>query len=313
MVIQFRRQLDNLPPEMGGTPTSGEQFWAKTIRNSPEKPEDWLIPGLLSRDDRVMVTGVEGFGKSSFVMQVGACAAAGLNPFNAKRVSDGIRVLSIDCENPEKRVRSGVRFMASRVERFRPAVGWDERWSIHRFPAGINLLAARDLTMLLEIAEGHKPDLILIGPIYKLMRGGDPNKDGDMQQIQAALDELRVKHHAAMLIEAHSGLGQGGTERPIRPRGSSVQLGWPEIGFGIRPDPRPEVMEDRQFMAPLFNNRETHMECVAWRGQREDRDWPTHIKYGLSDQLPWVPTDERWRPSVDLDYEIQPRLRGTDA
>ena len=65
--------------------------------------------------------------------------------------------------------------------------------------------------------------------------------------------------------------------RDVRPRGSSALLGWPEFGFGIRKD----VSVDANANA---------FEFVAWRGAREQRDWPERLIRGdwsLGD-WPWV-------------------------
>ena len=43
---------------------------------------DWVIPGLLERQDRVILTGPEGKGKSTLLRQVAVMCAAGRHPFN---------------------------------------------------------------------------------------------------------------------------------------------------------------------------------------------------------------------------------------
>jgi ATPase subunit of ABC transporter with duplicated ATPase domains len=47
----------------------------------PDPEYDWLIPGLLERGDRVIVTGQEGKGKSTLLRQIGVQVAAGIHPF----------------------------------------------------------------------------------------------------------------------------------------------------------------------------------------------------------------------------------------
>ncbi len=293
------------PPLDGGDLWDPQRYSARTIRYRLDKPDDWLTPGLIARLDRVMVTGVEGVSKSTVLRQVGGCVAAGLNPWNGARVADGHRTLILDCENTDRQITNGTRWLGARIEHRMYTRGWDERLHIVDRSEGINLLG-RDVPFLRKLVESFRPDLLILGPMYKLMRG-DPNKDSDVLEVLSVLDEIRVKHDLALIIEAHSPLAQGGNERPVRPFGSSVQLRWPEIGFGLRPDVRPEVQEDRT-ESDMRHGRISYMELAPWRGQRERRDWPSHIRYGDTNQLPWVPTAESWRPSVDAEYTEQPEL-----
>src|SRR5664279_5489932 len=54
LVSKFRTQLDAIPSELGGTSDdNGIEHQARTIRHSPEITDEWLIPGLLARSDRV--------------------------------------------------------------------------------------------------------------------------------------------------------------------------------------------------------------------------------------------------------------------
>jgi hypothetical protein len=52
-----------------------------------DDPEDWVIPGLLAREDRLILTGAEGLGKMMLLRQIAVCAAAGLDPFTTSRSS----------------------------------------------------------------------------------------------------------------------------------------------------------------------------------------------------------------------------------
>ena len=74
-------------PERIATPLGG-------IEPAPEASElaavevshDWKIPGLLEAREVAMVTGMEGFGKSTFLSQVAVCAASGLDPFKRTQI-----------------------------------------------------------------------------------------------------------------------------------------------------------------------------------------------------------------------------------
>jgi replicative DNA helicase len=59
---------------------------------------DWLIPGLVEKADRVMLTGGEGSGKSTLVRQIAVCVAAGLHPFTFTDTPPRC-VMVVDLEN----------------------------------------------------------------------------------------------------------------------------------------------------------------------------------------------------------------------
>src|SRR5690349_18321342 len=133
-----------------------------------------------------------------------------------------------------------------------------------------------DLTKPSEVNEVHRlcdrfdPDVLYIGPLYKLVPGEITNDD-DAGPLIATLDSFRERG-ITLLMEAHAGHGKElGGARDMRPRGSSALLGWPEFGMGIRPND-----DDPSFSA-----------LVTWRGAREQRDWPLHIRQGIEGEMPW--------------------------
>ncbi len=55
---------------------------------------DWLVPNLLERKDRLIVTGGEGSGKSYLLRQMAVMMASGMHPFDKNRQIDPLRVAS---------------------------------------------------------------------------------------------------------------------------------------------------------------------------------------------------------------------------
>jgi hypothetical protein len=75
--------------------------------DGPEPIYQWLMPGLLERGDRLMITGYEGWGKSTLVRQIALGCASGVHPFTGES-TEPVRVLFIDCENSETQLRRGL-------------------------------------------------------------------------------------------------------------------------------------------------------------------------------------------------------------
>jgi replicative DNA helicase len=198
-------------------------------------------------------------------------------------------VLHIDTENSRRQTRRNYRWIGAGMPR-NLAEGWRSRIDLHMRTEGVNL-AGRDRAWFHQVAAACSPDLIVLGPAYKVMTGLDPNKDVDVLSLFSAIDEVRTRHDAAVLIEAHSPHGSDGMVRTVRPFGSSVWLRWPEVGFGLRIDEQQE-RDTREALKALGHrigsNRPQHLKVISWRGQREDRDWPGGLTWGPDGGLPWV-------------------------
>lgn len=257
------------------------------LLNEEDEQEDWIIPGLIERGERIVITGSEGLGKSTIIKQIACCVAAGVHPWNHDRVSrEGFRVLHIDTENSRRQSRRNYRWIGAGMPQ-NAADDWRRRVTLHVRTEGVNL-AGRDRSWFHQVAAAASPDLIVLGPAYKVMSGLDPNKDVDVLSLFSAIDEVRTRHDAAVLIEAHSPHGADGVARTVRPFGSSVWLRWPEVGIGLRVDEQEE--KNRLLMGHRVNKggRPEFLKVIGWRGQREDREWPGSVCWGPQGGLPFA-------------------------
>ena len=245
---------------------------AKTLEEvlaEPDDEPDWLIPGLLERRDRLIITGDEGLGKSHLLRQFGISAAAGMDPWDTSATFDPVKVMIFDCENTEAQVRRVARGMVGFAGRY----GRRDVASrvMLRCSSRMDITRDRDLAQIHHELDAQQPDLVIIGPMYRLVPRAIQTDD-DAAPVLAALDTIRDRG-IALLIEAHSGhaIGKGGS-RDMRPRGSSALLGWPEFGYGLR---------------DLGAEGKRYCEFVAWRGNRSERDWPRALKRA-DDGVRWV-------------------------
>lgn len=253
---------------------------------------DWIVPGLLERMDRLILTGDEGFGKSEFVAQTLCAIAAGIHPFTTEEIegSPELRVTVMDCENSRKQSQRRYRRIVGLIDSVRaqnglPPVTWDKRLFIDFAPGGMDLLKGGDFVRLERFVSATAPHVLAVGPLYKLHRE-DINAEGPARELTAKLDQLRERYGVAVITEAHAGNAKDSEgNRLMRPRGSSLFLGWPEFGFGLRRDK---------------NAPEDRADVVSWRGAREERSWPVDlIKTHGQGLLPWAAGEQTLQQYYD--------------
>lgn len=238
---------------------------------------DWIVPGLLERMDRLILTGGEGGGKSVMLRQIATCLAAGIHPFEHTTNEYGpAKVLVLDCENSAPQSRRRYRHLMNVAAAQHHPV---KRGQLHIDckPEGVDLTSAAGRSWLMRRVETVMPDVLVIGPIYQLHQG-DPNSEEQARKVTVALTEARLTARCAVLMEAHAAKANGFGPRGLAPAGSSLWLRWPEFGFGLRPvEDEPSADEDRA--RRLF----------PWRGMRDDRQFPSFIRQGRdSNAWPWV-------------------------
>ena len=246
----------------------------------PDEPYDWVIPDLLERMDRFILTGEEGLGKSMFLRQLALMGAAGIHPFTGAPIKP-IKAHIIDLENTKRHVKRKLRAMWLQAK----AQGRDasEMVAVDCRPGGIDICRDADLSWVHRCLDATQPDLLIIGPLYKLVPRA-LQTDDHVAPVMAAVDSLRARN-IAIGMEAHAGHAEGKDGRNMRPRGSAALMGWPEFGYGLR------------------WNEVGDVDMVAWRGDRDERHWPPRIRRG--GQWPWTAvnpqvSDEEWKRSQAL-------------
>lgn len=238
---------------------------------------DWIIPGLIGRQERIMVIAAEGSGKSMLARQLAVMTASGLHPFTRDPIPPR-RTLLVDLENPEGIIGKKTRPM---VEEARAMNLWrqDDAWIWHR-PAGINLRKAPDRREFDRVLAIAQPGLVAFGPLYKAARTDQANSEQQAGETSEALDAVREKYGCALWIEHHAPMAQNG-QRDLRPFGSGLWSRWPEFGLVLKKDDDPKI-----------GARILHVDPNGFRNQRDERTWPVGFVY---DRV-WP-----WRPLWDAD------------
>lgn len=238
--------------------------WQTFLDEKVSDEYDWVIPHLIERGERIMVVAAEGVGKTMLARQVAICSAAGIHPFTMERIRP-IRTLTIDLENPERIIRRTSSNIMGAALRYGHVKVIDAHLLIK--PAGVDLLRQTDRAIIEEAVEKVKPDLLLIGPVYKaFVDPGGRTSEAVAVEVAKYFDMLRDYYKCAMWLEHHAPLGSSMSTRDLRPFGSAVWSRWPEFGLALHPDAT-AVGEY------LYDVRH-------FRGARDERMFPTKMRRG---------------------------------
>lgn len=238
--------------------------WEEFVDEAEQDTYDWVIPGLLERGERVIVVAAEGVGKTMLARQVAICSSAGINPFTFQRIKP-VRTLTVDLENPEKIIRRTGRNIVNQARKVNFSTKIDAKLVIK--PAGLNLLTVSDRAVLERHIEEVRPELLVMGPLYKsFIDPGGRTSEAIAVEVAKYLDEIRTMYGCALWLEHHAPLGTSMTTRDLRPFGSAVWSRWPEFGVSLTPDMT--ALEPYTYDVKHF------------RGARDERQWPTKIKRG---------------------------------
>ena len=124
-----------------------------------------------------------------------------------------------------------------------------------------------DRLIIEEAVETIKPDLILLGPIYKsFVDPGGRTSESITVEVAKYFDMLRDYYNCALWLEHHAPLGTSSSTRDLRPFGSAVWSRWPEFGLSLTPDPT--AVGDYVYDVRHF------------RGARDLRAFPTKMRRG---------------------------------
>lgn len=261
-------QLEILADERANVqPVTDLHTWDAFLRK-PRRPESWVIPGLIARQDVIMLLGAEGAGKSQLDRQIALCAAAGVNPFRWSEEFRPARTLTIDLEVADDTLQDEGGDLFHKVRRISP--DWDgSNAFVWHHPEGLNLRDARDQNELERRIAECRPDLVTLGSLYNAYQAGRDSAETVAGELRALFNRLRVRYGFALVLEHHMPQTDMAGNRPNRPYGSVQWAGWVTHGKVLK-----------------YVNASTY-EIGSFRHDRGKRDWPAGIYRG--GRLPVTP------------------------
>lgn len=250
--------------------------WREVLTLAEEHDDSTdLVPRMLRRGDRVLITARPGRGKSTLFRQIAVQLAAGLWPFHPERRLPGgpVRVLYVDLENAPLDVSEAAndQLAALLPAGVVPVIRFEFR------EEGFNLVdSAEDQALLRGMVEEFAPDVLILGPLVNA--AGALVDEGRATALIAYFNRLKADFECAIMIEAHptKAVGSGSV------RGSAALEGWAPFGFYLDPDG----------------------ELTRFRpSRRADAGWPRKLRRGGEGEWPWVATEAS--PEDLLGYRIR--------
>lgn len=238
--------------------------WNEFVSESTDDTYDWVIDDLIERTERVIVVAAEGVGKTMLARQIAILSGCGVHPFTYQRMRQ-VRTLTVDLENPERIIRRTSREIYNAAF----ARGYTKSPTAELLikPSGFDLMKPEDREILERAIEDSKPELLVLGPLYKaFVDPGGRTAEAVAVEVAKYLDYIRDSYQCALWLEHHAPLGESMTNRQLRPFGSAVWSRWPEFGIALTPD--------------ISSGVAYTYDVKHFRGARDERPWPTKIKRG---------------------------------
>jgi hypothetical protein len=173
---------------------------------------DPLLGPLVRRGQTTIIGGYGGAGKSTMAMEMVRAIVTG-NEFLGWE-GEGHTALVIDLEQgvsiAQRRVYEAFTGEPVRQHDLTDLVAdmdfpelWD-RVIYADWQEGADLFeAGPDIELVDELLTEHKPDVVLIDPIYKLFMGRDMNEQVEISNFVREIQKLRTKHGFALLLPMH--------------------------------------------------------------------------------------------------------------
>lgn len=255
--------------------TSDDDTWTlDDLMSLGEQEQEFTIPNVLARNERLVLTGSEGGGKSVFIYQMLTGAAFGVDTFLRERYEPK-RVLFLDVENSDFQQAGNLRKIVPHLREIAPDVEPEWRSMKRRV---VDLLASKDKADIISRAVHYAPDIMYIGTAYKLASTSD-DAHRSVRAIQSTVDKIREEVGCSVIVEHHAPHGFNNDRSSMRPEGSSMWLRWPDFGYGLK---RIDTPGGRI------------VKFMGWRGDRvRGRDFPAGLREGAV--MPWMPiSQDEW-------------------
>lgn len=185
------------------------------------QPISWLVKDYIETNATGLLFGASGSGKSLIVASLAACVATGTDWFGHQTKQGGVVILLGEGHTGFRRRLKG-------IEAARGISLADCPLFVSNTAAGIDTEdGMREAVAALD-ALTVKPVLIIVDTMARHMLEGDENSNSDVNKFVAALDRLRARYDASIMLVHHTGHDATG-----RARGASALKGAMDFSYRL--------------------------------------------------------------------------------
>lgn len=183
------------------------------FRDKPEKPIEYLVEGLLAREDLLIFAGKSKAGKSTCLLNLAFSLSSGAAFVG--RVCQKCRVLMITLEDKDKTVRNRARKLVEKLGVLPPDQNLEFIFRSEFLEAGdgesvFDKVSNKLLEDKRRAEEGNqlaKWDVVIIDPLYYLADSIEENSSKEMGALVRAVRGLALKVGCTLIVATHSKKG----------------------------------------------------------------------------------------------------------
>lgn len=190
---------------------------------TPAPPTDWLVNGLVAKNDVTMLAGEPEVGKSFLTMDLAVAVLSGRDEFLGRSVMHHGRVYYIDEENPEDVVRQRLEKLGLSAE--------DSKKLKYVHHKAVRL--DKEPERIIQDIMDFDPELVIIDSLTRI-HTGDENSAGFIAQLFNDGINPIVRNTGAALLLLHHVNKSDGTSSFGRLRGSSDISGSIDAGYDAK-------------------------------------------------------------------------------
>ena len=183
------------------------------FRDKPEKPIEYLVEGLLAREDLLIFAGKSKAGKSTCLLNLAFSLSSGAAFVG--RVCQKCRVLMITLEDKDKTVRNRARKLVEKLGVFPPDQNLEFIFRSEFLEDGdgesiFDKVSNKLLEDKRRAEEGNqlaKWDVVIIDPLYYLADSIEENSSKEMGALVRSVRDLALKVGCTLVVATHSRKG----------------------------------------------------------------------------------------------------------
>ena len=190
--------------------------------NTTPKPIEWIVEGVLPKEQNAILAGTTGSKKSYYAMQLGMCVANGEPRFIGERIlAKDFKVLYVDTE-------IGKDELLRRYHRLRKKLDWKDNGNwVMMSKSGRTVDIWEDVHYVIQ--NQIRPDLLIIDSLYNSTTITQFDKASGISKLTDELCEYKAQYNTSLFSVGHFNKGQNELGLELeRMSGASQLQNWVE-------------------------------------------------------------------------------------